>query len=140
MLFNGKNTDLGLLLLRIGFGIIYILHGFPKVTGGPDRWIEVGSAMGSLGIRAFYEIFGFLAGSIEFFGGILLLFGVFTVPAVILLLCTMVVALISKIAAAAGYAEIAYPLMAITVFITLLVTGPGKISMDYKINSRRRLY
>lgn len=140
MLFNGKNIDLGLLLLRIGFGIIYIFHGLPKITGGPESWEAAGSAMEYLGIYAFHDIFGFLISTIELFGGILLLFGIFTVPAVILLLCTMIVTLISKIAAGAGYAEIAYPFMAITVFIALLVTGPGKYSIDYSLTSRRRLY
>lgn len=137
---HGKNTDKGILLLRIGFGIIYIMHGFPNVTGGPERWEEVGSAMEYLGIHAFHDIFGFLAGSIELFGGILLIFGVFTFPVVILLLCTMIVAFISKVASGAGYSESAYPLMAITVFITLLLTGPGKYSIDHNLTSRRRLY
>lgn len=132
--------DIGLLILRIGFGIIYIGHGFPKIIGGPEKWEEVGSAMQYLGIHAFHDIFGFLAGATELFGGILLIFGVYTIPVVILFLCTMIVALISKVISGAGYSESAYPLMAITVFITLLLTGPGKHSIDYKLTSRRRLY
>lgn len=137
---NGQNTDKGLLFLRVMFGIIFILHGFPKVIGGPEKWEGIGSSMQYLGIHFYHDIFGFLAGTLELFGGILLIFGVFTVPALIGLLSTMIVAFISKIATDAGYSEAAYPLMAVTVFITLLITGPGKYSLDYSLTSRRRLY
>lgn len=138
MYSNGKKTDIGLLFLRVAIGALYIGHGFPKVVGGPDVWVGAGSAVQYLGIPFFHDIFGFIAGCIELFGGILLIFGFGMLPVLILLLLTMLVAVISKFAVGAGYGEISYPLMAIAVFISLMLTGPGKYSIDYNIWNRRR--
>ena len=34
--------DLGLLLLRIGLGVVFVVHGFPKLAGGPAAWAGLG--------------------------------------------------------------------------------------------------
>jgi putative oxidoreductase len=31
-----RYRDAGLLVLRIGIGVMFMLHGFPKVMGGPE--------------------------------------------------------------------------------------------------------
>ena len=51
-LFADKNTlkDKGLLLLRIGIGISFIVHGFPKIAGGTEKWAMLGKAMGNVGL------------------------------------------------------------------------------------------
>ena len=45
-----KRSDLGLLLLRIGIGAMFVAHGFPKLIGGPAKWTALGTATSHLGI------------------------------------------------------------------------------------------
>ena len=37
---NSKDT--GLLILRIGIGVMFMLHGLPKITGGTEQWAQMG--------------------------------------------------------------------------------------------------
>ncbi len=48
--FLDKYTDEGLLFLRVGLGIMFVLHGWPKMFGGLKQWAGLGMAMGNLGI------------------------------------------------------------------------------------------
>ena len=40
----GKYKNFGLLVIRVGLGIMFIYHGFPKLAGGEKMWIQLGSA------------------------------------------------------------------------------------------------
>lgn len=57
---NYKNT--GLLIIRIGLGIMFMMHGYPKLLGGPDKWEAVGGAMKHTGITFFPTFWGLMAG------------------------------------------------------------------------------
>ena len=46
--FLDKHQHIGLLILRIGFGCMFLFHGLPKLFGGPEKWEKVGAAMGGL--------------------------------------------------------------------------------------------
>ena len=35
--FLDKYRDIGLLFLRIGIGVMFIMHGLPKLIGGPEN-------------------------------------------------------------------------------------------------------
>lgn len=142
MFLRGKQFDLGLLIIRIGIGLIFIGHGYPKIMGGPERWENVGSAMSYLGIDSLHIVFGFLAAAAELFGGIFLVLGLYTLPTLIVLLITMFVAFIQQVFSGAAYPAVAYPLAMATVLISLFFMGPGKRSMDNKLmrRSRRRNY
>lgn len=128
--------NLGLLFLRVGLGVVFIIHGYPKLFGGPEQWSNVGGAMSNLGIDSFHPVFGFMAGFAEFFGGIFLIFGLLTSPALILLIGTMIVALITQFAREAGFPGIAHPLSVGLVFIALFITGPGRFSIDHQYRNR----
>ncbi len=60
--------DLGLLVLRIGLGIVFVLHGWQKIKN-PGQWAQ------KLGLA---PIFGILVSVGEFFGGLGILFGFLT--------------------------------------------------------------
>ena len=57
-----KRFDLGLLVLRVGIGIMEAwVHGWPKLVGGPDRWKKLGAAVELVGIHfapTFWGVFG----------------------------------------------------------------------------------
>ena len=120
----------GLLLLRIGFGIVFMVHGAPKMFGGPETWTEIGSATKYIGIEFAPMFFGFMAAFAEFFGGILLILGLFFTPALVLLIATMLVATFFHIGQGDPFSDISHPLENILVFISLLFVGPGKYSVD----------
>ncbi len=130
--------DLGLLVLRIGIGVIFIGHGYPKLAGGTERWEEVGSAMSNLGIDSYHIVFGFLAAVTELFGGLFLIFGLYTIPVLFPLIITMAVAVITQVSQDAGYPAITYPITMIVIFIAIYFTGPGKYSLDNRFSKLKR--
>ena len=87
------NLDLALLILRFGLGVMFILHGYPKIQGGIKTWTWLGgNGMGAFGINIFPVFWGFMAAFAEFFGGIMILLGLYTRLFALLLFFTMVTA------------------------------------------------
>lgn len=129
-----KYRDLGLLILRIGIGVMFILHGFPKLAGGPEKWHDLGLAMGNLGIHFFPTFWGFMAAISETIGGGLLILGLLFRPAVILLALTMTVAACTKIESNKSWTKnlmsAAHPIEMAIVFYSLILIGPGRFSID----------
>ena len=125
-----RYRDEGLLALRIGIGVMFVLHGFPKISGGPEVWTKIGMAMGALGITFAPAFWGFMAASAEFGGGLLLVLGLLTRPASLLLLSTMIVATVMHVKAGDGMNVYSHALEAAILFFSLLFIGPGRLSLD----------
>lgn len=123
-----KNT--GLLLIRLGLGIMFIMHGYPKLLGGPDRWEAVGGAMGNLGITFLPVFWGLLAALAETVGGICFLLGLFFRPVAIILAFTMLVAALSHLNRGDGLMGASHAIEIGVVFFGLAFVGPGKYSVD----------
>lgn len=126
----GKYRDFGLLVLRVGVGAMFILHGWPKISGGPGGWAEIGGAMGYLGIHVWPTVWGAAAAVAEFVGGILLVLGLFTRVAALLLLCTMIVAVAFHLGRGDGIGGASHAIELACVFFGLLLLGPGRHSVD----------
>ncbi len=130
---NG-NYDLGLVIIRIGFGLTMALfHGWGKISGGPERWAGVGGSMANLGIDFFPAFWGFMAGFSEFFCAIFIILGVFFRPATALLACTMLVATIRHLslpedAPNSGFSGASHAIEFLVLSIGLYFSGPGKYS------------
>jgi putative oxidoreductase len=128
--------DLGMLLLRLGFGLGFLFyHGWGKITGGPERWAEVGSAVDHLGVPFGHTGFGFMAAFAESVGGVLIAAGLFFRPAAILIALTMVVATAQHIITGRGTPGHAFKNFWVAVGIALM--GPGRYSIDHWIAARR---
>jgi len=143
LLTSEKQRDLGLLFLRVGIGVMFILaHGFPKLMGGPDVWARVGSAMPYFGSSAFVlfgaltvpKFFGFMAMASELVGGILLVVGKWVRPASAFMLFTMVVASLMHLRMGDSLPKSSHSIEAAVVFLALLLLGGGKYALD----ARRR--
>ncbi len=124
--------DSGLLLMRIGLGIAFIIHGLPKLVGGVAVWEELGVAMGFIGVTAFPAFWGFMAGLAEFGGGILIIAGFLFRPACLVLAFTMLMAMIYHIGKAEDFVQFSHAMEDGIVFLALFLIGPGKYSMDEK--------
>ena len=127
------NRDLGLLILRIGIGIMFMLHGWPKISGGTEKWNALGGSMESFGIDFFPGFWGFMAAFAEFFGGLLLLVGLFFRPVALLLFFTMLVATAKHLSGGDDFGGYSHALESGILFLSLFFIGPGKYSLDEKV-------
>lgn len=137
MLTNASNkfTNLGLFILRLGVGASFVIyHGWGKMVDGPDRWERLGNNMSNLGIDFLPVFWGFMAAFAEFGGGILLILGLFTRPAALLMAFTMLVAMLKHMAEYEGFT---HSLELMVVFIALAFLGAGKWSLDARIKFKK---
>ncbi|PLX79736.1 MAG: DoxX family protein [Desulfuromonas sp.] len=123
--FPDKYRDEGLLLLRIGIGVMFVVHGLPKLIGGPARWEQVGRAMVYLGVDFLPTFWGFCAATTETVGGLFLLLGLFFRPACLLLAFTMTVAANMHFGRGDGLLGASHAIESCILFLSLFLIGPG---------------
>ena len=136
--FLDKYRDAGLLILRVGIGIMFAFHGYPKLVAGSEAWEIIGGSMKALGIGFAPTAWGFMASSSECVGGILLVLGFFTRPACFFLLMTMIVAAIMHIGNGDPFLKYSHAMESGILFFSLILIGPGKYSLDGQYRSGRR--
>lgn len=126
MNFLEKLKPLGLLLLRWGVGLIFIFYGYPLLFRTPQQAIESFRSYG------FPSYMVYVAGAAEFFSGCLLIVGLFTRIAGMVLMVVMAVA-IWKVHLGKGVLavnEYALPLALAVGAFALATCGAGAISLD----------
>ena len=134
LLYSENRISQGLLILRLGIGIAFIMHGFPKIFMGGA--VHLAEAITKAGIPG--GIFGaYLAGSAEFFGGIALILGALFIPATAVMAFNMVVALLFHLRFGDSFMEYSHALESLILFIALAITGPGKYSIDHMLFGKR---
>lgn len=124
--------DLGLLVLRVGLGIWFMFHGWPKLIGGAATWTKLGASMETFGITFAPAAWGFAAAAAEFVGGILLAFGVLYRPTVASLAFTMFVAMSWHIAKGDPFSSFAHSGKMLTVFVAMFLIGPGRFALHLR--------
>ncbi len=128
--------DFGLLAIRVALGLSYaFVHGWQKLISGPVLWTKIGASVSHLGINFAFPMWGFLAMCSEFFGGILILLGLFFRPAAMFIIITMFVAAYSTFGKDLG--TFAHPIELGVTILGLLFTGPGKYSLDNLLFGRK---
>jgi putative oxidoreductase len=126
----GKYKNLGLLIIRIGLGILFIYHGLPKLLGGPARWEHLGTAAGYIGLHFLPVLWGFLCAIIETFGGILVIVGLAFRPVCLLLVINLLVAAIFTYRISGSFGDATHAIEDAITFAGLLFVGPGSYSVD----------
>tara|TARA_B100000676_G_scaffold40730_1_gene38680 strand:+ start:38471 stop:38821 length:351 start_codon:yes stop_codon:yes gene_type:complete len=110
-------------------------HGWNKIIAGYEKWNSLGSALTDfIGLEFLNTFFGFMASLSESVGMVFVILGLFTRPAAFLLLFTMLVASVNHIVDG-KFPELA--LMYFFVMLVLSISGPGKISLDYHLFSKK---
>lgn len=131
-----KTSNLGLLLLRVGIGLVFMRLGYGKLSGGPEVWAQLGAMTGNFGIHFWPTFWGLCAGIIEFVGGIMLVLGLFVRNWVIFMAIVMIVAVVFHAKHGDSWAVLSYPLAMLFVFLALLLLGSGSYSLDALIYGR----
>ena len=128
--------------VRVGAGVIFAAHGAQKLFGWFGGYGLQGTAgwMSSIGLEP-GMLLAALAGSAEFFGGLLLIAGLLVRPAALVLAATMVVAIVTVhlqnglFIANNGY-EFGLALLVITA--GLVFRGAGSLSADRALQKLSR--
>jgi putative oxidoreductase len=127
-------VSIGLLLIRLVIGLLFIGHGTQKLFGwfGGYGLKGTGDWMDSLGIKP-GRTMALLAGLTELIGGILFTLGLLTPLAGILIAATMVMA-IAKVHGQNGLWSTQngyeYNLTLLVVAIGIALIGPGQYALD----------
>ncbi len=117
--------DKALLVIRLAAGLIFVMHGYGKLTGNPS--LEMFSGMlDGMGFPM-PMFFAWLVALTEFLGGLALLAGIFVRPAGVLLAIVMLVALTVAKKLKFPAADIDLALLGIS--IALAMTGAGRWSV-----------
>jgi len=139
MNFLTKYRDFGLLILRAGVGIDFLLiHGWRKITAEPERLQQIGAFMPSFGIEEIQIFWGLCAALTETVGAILFAAGLFYRPVCALLGFTMLVAVYAHLSTGDSWGATSHALQLVFVFFGLMFTEPGKYSLDNWIKNRRK--
>ncbi len=133
-MLNKFNTDLGLLIIRIGLGIMFMIHGYPKITGGPEKWEMLGSAMKNFNITFAPAFWGFMAAFAEFGGAICIIGGFLFRPALAMLIFTMITAATMHYVNGDGFGGYSHAVENGIAFLGLFFAGAGKYAL--KISRR----
>ena len=129
---NGLQA-LALVVLRVAFGIIFVSHGWPTLA---HRTSPVHTLFLEHGIAAYWV---YVLGVLEVFGGGLLVAGLFTRGAALLLAIEMVLT-IWKVSTPHSYCavnEYAYPMVVAAGCLVLATTGAGMLSVDWPLFESR---
>ena len=126
-------TGFAPLILRVMAGIVMAAHGWQKLQGGPANFGS--QALANLGVPL--PVFmGYVVTFVELIGGILLIIGLLSRLAALILAIEMIfTTLLVKvhvgfIAPPGGGAGAELDLILLAVFLVILLVGPGRLALD----------
>lgn len=116
-----KNANLGLLLIRLALGAIFIVHGWLKISSleGTGMFFE------QLGIPA-ANVMAYVVAAVEFLGGIAMVLGVLTCWSGALIAIVMIVAIISAKFGRGFVGGWEFDLMLLASALGIALAGPGE--------------
>ena len=132
MPISNRLHDLTHFGLRITVGVLFIVHSIGKFDVSSKGFFS------SVGLPADMAI---LIGLLELIGGLLIVVGVLTRISSSLLAIEMlgVMLYVKKLQAFSGKGGIEMDLLAFAILLTIIVLGPGKISISYIIKKIPRV-
>lgn len=134
---TAQRLAVGLTILRVIVGIIFIAHGAQKLFG-----MGLGGVVGMFGQMhiPLPQIAGPVVAFVEFLGGIALVIGLFTRVAAVLLAIDMCGAILFVHARNGFFLPMGfeYPMLLLASNIAILISGPGGYAIDDRLWSSRR--
>ena len=126
----GRYTNTGLFIMRVGLGVMMIIHGLPKISGGPGQWESLGHSMGNLHIYFAPAFWGFMCAVTETVGGLFCILGLWFRLVALLLVFNFIVAATHHFMAGDGIRGAGHALELLFAFAGLVFLGPGVYSVD----------
>ena len=117
----------GLLLLRLGPALVFLVHGYLKVVGGHyDRTVALFLTVNI----PLPETAAWFVGALELAGGAALLIGLLARPAAALLAAEMAVAIV-KVRLPQGFVGATeYEMVILLACLAIILLGPGRLSLE----------
>ena len=131
-------TEVALLMIRVGIGCIFVMHGLIKCSGGTSTFIWLGQQMGNVGITCMPLLWGLAAVFAELIGGACIAVGFLTRLFAGLLVFNMIVAFMYHWSKGDIFSVYAYSLLCIIIFSSLVISGGGWCSLDNFYSSRQQ--
>lgn len=125
-------TSIGLLILRLAFGCMMLVHGWQKLTGFNEMADTFPDPIGMGSRLSLISAIG-----AEFGCSLLLIVGLATRAAAIPLAFTMIVALF-VVHASDPWQTKELAAVYLATYVALIFTGPGRFSVDHLLWNKRR--
>ena len=128
-------AELAPLAVRVIVGTIMAAHGLQKVQAGPANF---GAALGQMGVPL-PTLMGYVVTFVEVVGGVLLIVGLLSRLAALVLTIDLVVAVllvkvnVGFLSPPQGGAGAELDLALIAGFLVILLAGPGRLSVDHAL-------
>lgn len=132
------SKNLGLSVIRIGVGLVFMKFGSEKLMAGPATWHKLGTIAQQVGISFWPTMWGFLAACAEFFGGIALVLGFMTRLAAFAIACVMFVAITMHYRTGDMWMKLSLPLSLFFVMVGLMIAGGGSYSVDKYLHRKQQ--
>lgn len=125
-------NDWAWLILRVVFGVIFVAHGKGKLFGGLSG---IAQFFASVGLKP-AKLLAIVVAVVEFFGGILVILGLFTQVAAFFIGIVMIVAML-KVTIKKGFiGGYEFDLILFACALALFLLGGGNFSLDQRFFSR----
>jgi len=127
-----NSADIGLLIIRVWFGLVMAFaHGWGKMFGDSTKFV------GFLDKQGFPapEVMAVFAGLAEFVAAIFIAIGLLTRASAVPLIVTMLIAAF-VVHGDHAWRKQEFPLMYAFAFLALLISGPGRYSVDHVLKQR----
>jgi putative oxidoreductase len=139
------DNDSATAIVRLVLGVIFFAHGAQKMLGWFGGYGFTGTVGFFTGVLHIPAVFAFLAIAAEFFGGLGLIFGLFTRVASLGVFCNMIVA-VAMVHGRFGFwmnwtgaqkgEGYEYHLLLLAASAFLMIRGAGAASLDRLLSSR----
>jgi putative oxidoreductase len=138
------DNDAATTVLRLVLGIVFFAHGAQKMLGWFGGYGFTGTMGFFTGMMHIPAVFAFLAIAAEFFGGLGLIFGLFTRVAAFGIFCNMLVAVVMvhhrfgffmNWAGTQKGEGFEFHLLALAITVFLMIRGAGAASADRLLSS-----
>lgn len=129
---SGTNPEIGLLILRVVLGVVFVAHGAPKLIGGVE---ETAVMLGAIGVPV-PTVAAWLVALLETLGGVGLLMGLLVTPVSLLLAVHLLLGIILVHAKNGfyvvwqGQGGVEFNLVLIAGLLALVLSGPGRAALD----------
>ncbi|MFN2475586.1 MAG: DoxX family protein [Chthoniobacterales bacterium] len=130
MAFLAKYREVGLLIMRLSLGVLFVILTGPVLLAGGGRWAAFGGAIRNLGLHSHVQIWGFLGALAGCIGAALMIFGLFFRLGVLLVLLITFIYTLGAMHSGGGLHAALAAIELCLILLGLLFVGPGKYSVD----------